>query len=226
MKNTVKNLLHTLGIYETTRKVITKIYYPYKNYRIRTKASKILEKMQRVFETRGEEYWLDYGTLLGFVREGRIIKGDLDLDFGVLSQVSFEDELKKEQIYLTQRVTVEGVVAAEQYRYEDIGFDVFYYRKIADDKIATNVWLALDCSIPQKVVYEQGGGELGETVFSSFTTKEIVFYGVPFRVPEDSDRYLQEHFGEDYMIPNPNFTHRDEKNRIAIKKEFEMVFYG
>ena len=226
MKNVIKTILYKFGVYNLARNTIAKFYYPYKNYRIRTKASKILEKMQRVFEARGEEYWLDYGTLLGFVREGRIIKGDLDLDFGVLSQVSFEDELKKEQIYLTQRVTVKGVVAAEQYRYEDIGFDVFYYRKIADDKIATNVWLALDYSIPQKVVYEQGGGELGETVFSSFATKEILFYGVPFRVPEDSDRYLREHFGDDYMIPDPDFTHKDEKNRNAVDKEFEMVFYG
>jgi len=224
MKNRIKILLHKLGIYEISRKIISKIYYPYKNYRIRSKTEIILKKLNDVFEKNTKDYWLDYGTLLGYVRERKIIKGDLDLDFGVIADKSLSTYLEKEEIYLIQQLEVEGVLTAEQYRYKDIGFDIFYYR-LEDNKLKTNVWLALDYSIPQKVVYEQGKGELGENIFSIFQTKQITFYKVPFKIPENSDLYLKEHYGDDYMIPNPNFSHRDEKNRIKVDKKFKVLFY-
>lgn len=225
MKEKVKILLFKLGIYNTARSIIKKIYYPYKNYRIRSKASIILKKMYKVFEEHTEDYWLDYGTLLGYVREGKIIKGDLDLDFGVFCDKSLADYLKDEDIYLKEQTIVEGIIAAEQYYYEDIGFDVFYYRESKNNTMVTNVWLALDYSIPQKQIYEQQKGELGETIFTKIETKKIKFYNVDFKVPLNSDKYLKEHFGNDYMTPNPNFSHEDEINRKKIDKEFKVIFY-
>jgi len=37
----------------------------------------------RVFEDLGLQYWLDQGTLLGLVREGRLLKCDHDIDLGM-----------------------------------------------------------------------------------------------------------------------------------------------
>lgn len=227
MKNQIKNLLYRMGIYDNVRKAIVKFYYPYKNYKIRKNAQDILERVCRVFEDHTEDYWLDYGTLLGYAREGKIIKGDLDLDFGVIvsdKTKSLKDFLGKEEIYITQMTTVEGQITAEQYRYKDIGFDVFYYRE-ESGKYITNIWLADDYTIPQKESYIQNKGKLYETSFSSFKTKEIKFYNTLFRVPEKPDHYLSEHFGDDFMIPNPNFNHDDEKNKVPVKKEFEVIFY-
>ena len=225
MKDKVKILLFKLGIYNATRSVIKKIYYPYKNYRIRSKASIILKKIHKVFEKNTEDYWLDYGTLLGYVREKKIIKGDLDLDFGVVCKESLAKHLEKEEIYLINKLEVEGTLAAEQYRYQDIGFDIFYYRKKNDNQIETNVWLALDYSIPQKIAYEQGKGELGEILFSKIKTQEVEFYNIPFRIPTNSELYLNEHYGSEYMIPNPDFSHSDELNRKKINKTFKIEFY-
>ena len=226
-KNQIKNLLYRMGIYDNVRKGIIKLYYPYKNYKIRKNAQAILEKVRRVFEEQAEEYWLDYGTLLGYVREGKIIKGDLDLDFGVIlsdKTKSLKDYLKREEVYITQMTTVEGEITAEQYRYKDIGFDIFYYRKV-EETYVTNIWLADSYVIPQRESYAQNKGKLYETTFSSFATKEIKFYNVPFKVPGDYNRYLGEHFGKDYMVPNPNFTHDDEMNKVPVKKDFEVIFY-
>ena len=227
MKNNIKNILYRLGIYKTIRKLVIVFYYPYKNYKIRVSAQEILTRTRRVFEEHTKDYWLDYGTLLGYVREGKIIKGDLDLDFGVVisdDTISLKDALEKEEIYITQMTTVEGKITAEQYRYKDIGFDIFYYRK-DEDKYITNIWLADNYAIPQKESYKQQKGKLYETTFTAFATKEIEFYKVPFRIPADANRYLSEHFGKDYMVPNPNFTHNDEINKVLVKKDFEVIFY-
>jgi len=227
MKNRIKILLHKIGAYDTARNLLIKIYYPYKNYQIRKKANIILSKLRNVFEEETDKYWLDYGTLLGYVRERKIIKGDLDLDFGIMvedDKKSLEKLLRSEDIFLIQRTIVEGRITMEQYQYKDIGFDIFYYRSMGD-KIVTNVWLTDDYSVPQKISYENGGGILGETTFTAIDTEKVEFYEVPFYIPRNAELYLTEHFGEDYMIPNPNFSHKDEKNRIQVNKEFKVVFY-
>jgi len=227
MKNSVKTLLYKLGIYDGARNVIKKIYYPYKYYRVKQSVKPILKILKEVFDKQCQDYWLDYGTLLGYVRNGQIIKNDIDLDFGIIvdGDFSLQEILKEHNIYLTQRTVVEGTITLEQYSYNDIGFDIFYYRKEGDN-IVTNIWFPTEYTLPQKVLYEQGNGNLSETTFSLFETEEIEFYSMPFRVPVNRDLYLKEHFGDDYMIPNSNWSYKDEKNRVDIEKEFKVEFYG
>jgi phosphorylcholine metabolism protein LicD len=226
MKNSIKTLLYKLGIYDGARNIIKKIYYPYKYYRVKQSVKPILKILKEVFDKQCQDYWLDYGTLLGYVRNGQIIKNDIDLDFGIIinGNFSLQEILKEHNIYLIQRTIVEGKITLEQYNYKDIGFDIFYYRK-EGEKIVTNIWFPTEYTLPQKVLYEQGNGSLSETTFSLFETEEIEFYSMPFRVPVNRDLYLKEHFGDDYMIPNPNWSYKDEKNRVNIEKEFKVEFY-
>ena len=49
-------------------------------------AKRLLELAKFFSELLKDEiYWMDFGTILGAVREGGLIEGDSDLDFGVLS---------------------------------------------------------------------------------------------------------------------------------------------
>src|SRR5436190_4370531 len=43
-----------------------------------------LPEVCRVFEAAGIDYWCDFGTLLGYYREGDIIRGDKDVDLSAL----------------------------------------------------------------------------------------------------------------------------------------------
>lgn len=43
-----------------------------------------LRDVKEVFDRANIEFWLDTGTLLGAVREGRIIEWDADIDLGVM----------------------------------------------------------------------------------------------------------------------------------------------
>jgi hypothetical protein len=224
IKNFIKKGLYSIGIYDVSRKAIVVFYYPYKSYKIRKNAKIILDKLNTVFSEHTQDYWLDYGTLLGYVREKKIIKGDLDLDFGVISQETLAHYLKEEDIHITQQTIVDEVITMEQYRYKDIGFDIFYYRDI-DDKFITNIWLADDYTIPQKESYNKDRGILYETTFSSLETIDIEFYETPFKIPKNYDLYLSEHYGDDYMIPNSHFRLEDEKNKQKVSKTFEVKFY-
>ncbi len=225
MKNKIKILLNDLGIYNIARKIIIKVFYPCKYYKIRRNVQDILLLIKPVFEKSTLDWWLDYGTLLGCIREGGVIRNDIDLDFGIIEKKgSLRRDMEKAGVALTSKTTVDGIITLEQYDINGIGFDVFFYRK-EDDKLVTNIWLANDSSMPQKVAYEKSLGALSETTFTCVNTKKIEFYGVNCRVPKNYDLYLREHFGDNYMTPNSNWSRDDEKNRVEIKKEFIVEFY-
>lgn len=46
-------------------------------------AVEALRQVKEIFDKYGIEYWLDFGTLLGAVRDGRIIPWDHDIDIGI-----------------------------------------------------------------------------------------------------------------------------------------------
>ena len=53
----------------------------------------ILEKIPYIFE--GLDWWLEFGTLLGLVREGKIIDWDNDLDIGVMEETMTQENIEK-----------------------------------------------------------------------------------------------------------------------------------
>lgn len=68
----------------------SKYYRPFKPHR---NHAAIQEKLTTLFQVTNQflsqleiEYWLAYGTLLGYYRDGTIIEGDRDIDFGLHEQ--------------------------------------------------------------------------------------------------------------------------------------------
>jgi phosphorylcholine metabolism protein LicD len=223
-KNIIKNILFKLKIYNSSRALIIKLYYPYKRYLLKKEAANILEKLYNIFSKNCTDFWLDYGTLLGYVREKALIKNDIDLDFGVVTEKKLATILQQNGFRLTQQTLVENKIAMEQYSYKGIGFDIFYYTK-KDNNICTYIWLPTNYNQPQKQSYQQQNGNLYKIIFAAFATTNIEFLGKKFKIPQNFNSYLAQHYGKDFLTPNPNFTHKDEKNKTISNKPFKVIFY-
>jgi phosphorylcholine metabolism protein LicD len=227
IKNSIRDWLYKIGVFTPIKNIILLYKKPLARYNTKRLVNPILCKTKKVFDKNCEKYWLDYGTLLGYVRDGKLLPGDDDLDFGVTVKdgVDIEADMKKEDIYLFKRITVEGKITFEQYRYKGFRFDVFHYQKI-DDDITTNMWLPNHYNMPQQIAYEKKECSLSETTFKAFkTTEQVSFYECSYYIPSNSDDYLAQHYGSDYMIPNPNFTLEDELNRKEVTKDYKVEFY-
>jgi phosphorylcholine metabolism protein LicD len=226
MKTVIRDFLYDIGLFLPIKKFILLYKRPMVKYKAQKMAKPVICKLGKIFEQACEEYWLDYGTLLGYVREGKIIKGDDDLDFGVIVKkgVDLSELLAQKDIHIYKRLIVEGDIAFEQYRYKDFKFDIFYYRR-EDGEFVTNLWVPYNYDIPQHASYKKGLSTLSEVNFSSFETKKIHFYDCPFRVPEDSGTYLAQNYGKDYMIPNSDWGYADELNSRAVSKEHIVEFF-
>ena len=94
-----------------------------KQHRLQKYASELLFKFNRALSLAGCDYWLDYGTLLGAIREKGLIGHDLDLDnlgyfasnIPDLLEVSIGHALISDALYLGLEKTIGRYLDALRY---------------------------------------------------------------------------------------------------------------
>jgi hypothetical protein len=129
-------------------------------------------------------YWVGEGTALGFIREGGIIEGDSDVDVGMY----YENKQKYYESCLPLLL--------------DNGFKVF--RENPHSIIKNNCYIDVDFigkgypsmtyrwpNIPDEWIH----------LIEPFSKKNV--RGIEYNVP--SINYIIYLYGEDYLIPKPNF---------------------
>ena len=187
-----------------------------------TNGKDFLNQIQKVFEELGISYWLEFGTLLGAVREGDFIGGDSDIDLGAyLDEYSpkIEEVFKKHGFTKVKEIVIDNgeYGRTEAYSYKGIVSDIFYFRR-ENGKLYGYNFENYKSYGKRKTIDKLGGLVSMEIIFTDTGLKEIDFLGMKFKAPKDTNLHLTEHYGEDFMIPNPNFTEEDVKNITKIDK--------
>lgn len=159
------------------------------------KASLALADLATLFETHRVPFFLVSGTLLGYAREGQLLKHDKDIDVGVLGweqQYTIGMALQKSAKFSISTDFLKG----QQVYYIPIshnatGFiiDLFFYRE-EKGKYVTGVDFFF--------------GHQQTFAFSPFELQKTEFLGVPMYVPSDVDLKLTENFG-DWRTPDPGY---------------------
>jgi phosphorylcholine metabolism protein LicD len=160
-----------------------------KNYKLkdccRANLMKIIVKIPEILEN--TNWWLDFGTLLGFYRDGKIIDWDSDLDVGILhedfykNKQEIENKVKNYGFYLTRES------------------DIFY-------RINFSSINHLHCDI---FLFKENEKGILRMVFKEYFSKknEIFpvlkknFFGLDFNVPHDIEFFLETRYGKDWRNP-------------------------
>jgi hypothetical protein len=171
-------------------------------------AAEALLDLNQAFSRLGLKAFLISGTLLGLIREGRIIGWDKDIDVGVFSEdcpPDLEDFFRRHERFHLGRVDLTTdrlrVIHAN-----GTWIDIFPHYKEGDklwhDGSATRWWN------------------------SPFSLKTMNFLGVEQYVPDDPELYLDENYG-DWRTPSVNFDARlDAPNvQVADKEHFITLLF-
>lgn len=131
-------------------------------------------------------WWLDFGTLLGFYRDGRIIDHDSDLDVGVV----YEDFYKN--------------IDTIKNKIDELGF---YMTKVSDlfYRINLSKTNELHCDIflfkNKDNVYKTHFKEYLSKHEEIFPLNKRVFFKTEFNVPNNIEYFLETRYGSNWKTP-------------------------
>lgn len=164
----------------------------------------ILEKLNEVSNKTNVKYWLEFGTLLGKVRDNNFIGHDINFDIGIMEDeitANFILELENIGFKRKDSLNLESNLKNIIYNYKDIEVEIFLFERENDNKVVT--------------YWKNKSNEIIGYRLSNTTLEEIKFMGIETRIPRNSTKRLIEIYGENYNLPDPNW--KDEMSPHVFK---------
>lgn len=188
-------------------------------------ASELLGVFDNALKEINCQYWLEFGTLLGAVREKNFINHDLDIDIGVFKsefsqQVSEVLEKKGFQKVHSFYLKGSGEVVEETYEYKKVSIDLFFFYPCEENKSVYCYEFIPEPGLSWGETQKKYGGFLARKLF--FPDDEFVkyhFLDLVVNIPRNYKQHLSVHYGDDFMTPDPNWDLYQAQNVMACPGE-------
>ena len=166
-------------------------------------AREALAALQLECKKRGLSLFLISGTLLGFMRNGKFLSHDTDLDTGIFE--GFSLDILKTAIYNAGCFSIMPQRSSHCIRIRHANgtpIDIFTHYKNEND-------------------YWHGGVKVSWHN-SPFKLKYIEFLGVQIYIPDNPELYLEENYGKDWRIPVQHFDSALNCPNSKVENESEL----
>lgn len=168
-----------------------------------------IHHLQALFAEMDCKHFFDMGTLLGIIRDGRLLKHDLDIDVGVFVENEEQKQAIRDMLVsrgndILYSYTVDGIgVVEESYVHSGIKFDINYYTREAGVDVCYLLYFDKERAYSSK-------DEMSVVRLECSTIEEIVqidFNGVPINIPSNSEKYLEQRYGSTWRIPDTGYVY-------------------
>lgn len=171
----------------------------------------LIQMFTKVLNDNGIQFWLEFGTLLGYYREHDIIKHDDDLDIGVFLSDSgkIKKALTENGFKLIREFRADDGGLEECYRYLHTSIDIFYFRNTDDNSsIYTYSFKSPVFPIKKKHLNKTLKMSVLKTTLKNYGFERAVFKDCNVYIPSKPEEQLKALYGENFMVPDPSFDPR------------------
>ena len=163
-------------------------------------------EIDETLEQCGCDFFVDFGTLLGFIRSGKPMAWDYDIDFGIFLSDYFKwDDLEQRMIEkgfsLSRQFSYQGDVTEQTYRRGNIYVD-FFAHFFKDGGSYYYVYY------PEEDYQYEDNKHLharSTTTVKITGCKKLNVEGGVVHVPIEYEQYLEDVYGADWRIPQQNW---------------------
>ncbi|MBQ1732960.1 MAG: LicD family protein [Bacteroidales bacterium] len=206
-----------LGLYGFIVKVANKIIDAREARAISKRGVDVLVKVDKLMRARNAKAFFNYGLLLGAYREKNFIPYDHDIDFGMLASERPDDMveyLKQNGFEFIRQMYIKdnGYITIDQFKCDGVHVDFYYLYDYNEDRLV--------CYAPRRHEYKdwRTANETDGFPTFLFTSKkcgfsEKEFLGHKFYMPDETESWLQDFYGEDFMTPIKDWSPKSETVR-------------
>lgn len=183
----------------------------------------VLKAFDKCLTTNGYPYSLAFGTMLGAVREHGFITHDFDMDVAMWIEdysPELRKSLEKNGFNLIHELLVDdGELGREEtYEKDGVNIDIFYIYPAIDDYPYTCDFLGHKEAISFPDSMKKYGYIIARRIQLPWKKefKKVPFVDTSFPVCSNADDILSFRYGQDYMIPNPDWHYNDYNKYTTI----------
>lgn len=189
-----------------------------------------IAKIDEIGNSLGIQLWIEWGTLLGFVREGALIGHDYDLDFATLILSSdlygsFYKSLRSEGFILVRQFKYDGIIISETYLYKNVHIDIDYC-SYENGRIVNYEY---DIKTGTKIKKDKTGYHYENLGAYIFTLNDFPLVRGKFRnqiecyIPENAEEHIRYLYGQNWKTPDKNsnwkllnnYEYSEEDNKLT-----------
>jgi len=178
----------------------------YRNLLVKRRGVSTLKQIQAHMEEAKIDFFFDFGTLLGIIREGHLLNHDLDMDIGVILKPSEnETDIRKHMLEVGRLKYVYFLddvgLVEESYMVNGIKVDVNYYRTLGDRSICYLLY--------REQAKKYRGDEMNAVELASkrISITKARFIDTDVNVPDNCAEYLETRYGSNWKIPDKNWCY-------------------
>lgn len=196
---------------------------------LRENGNKLISDIQQCLQEIEDIAFFDYGTLLGIIREGKIISHDLDADFGV--NIKDDKTIKRVRnslngkgiILKSYNVLDSGLVVQDTFEKYGVEFDAYYHYKDPKNPESDKTLVYMLFREPEKSYV---GDRWDVAIAISEAVEDITSYpfqGFMVSVPKDYEKHLKYRYGENWRIPDRSYVYWNWTNTHPCKLKGRII---
>lgn len=226
MPNKIKGIIKSFIVVPSMRQKAAIITKQKKRAAIQAHGLSLIEFIQSLLMSIDVKSFADFGTLLGIIREGRLLAHDMDVDIGVILNDSLDIHrvrllMERNGFKLWRQYIYGEKVVEESYTLKGLKVDLNYYQ-ISESK--SNTWLFY--TKPGHIYGKVNERHIVEMTYAPIKEMEVVdVNGVNIVIPRNAEQILHEKYGASWRTPDTGWIYWQSPAAARLEELGRFVTY-